>query len=402
MTDPRGSSIDEPLQLSYQVELDDFDEPTEVLTTLVLREFLAGTQPWSVSARLQRVRRDAPLMPAGVEPARHTCQSDRRSLLATGDGWTLYAIRWTDATARVTVTATSDELARQVLLDAVKGAAEDLPPAEEATSIGFWHLTPHGGTRIVRSIATTPWSDIRRNYSTPVAGSLDRLMDFRAEGLGGRLLLLHGPPGTGKTTALRAMAHAWRDWCRVEYVLDPERLLTDSSYLMGTLLEEDDDDAYGGNTNNPHVLAACGGDDSGDGDNGDDGAWQRRKFWRLLVLEDCDELIRADAKQSSGQALGRLLNLTDGLVGQGLEALVCITTNEELGRLHPAVIRPGRCLAHIHIGRLTQAEAQAWLGETSDAHVPSDGLSLAELYALRGDFDQVENPMELHATGQYL
>ena len=121
-----------------------------------------------------------------------------------------------------------------------------------------------------------------------------------------------------------------------------------------------------------------------------------------MVLEDCDELIRADAKQSSGQALGRLLNLTDGLVGQGLEVLVCITTNEELGRLHPAVIRPGRCLAHIHIGRLSQTEATAWLGPDSDVHIGAEGVTLAELYALRGDFDQVENPLELQPSGQYL
>jgi hypothetical protein len=33
--------------------------------------------------------------------------------------------------------------------------------------------------------------------------------------------------------------------------------------------------------------------------------------WRLLILEDCDELIRGEAKQSAGQALSRLLNLTD-------------------------------------------------------------------------------------------
>ena len=42
--------------------------------------------------------------------------------------------------------------------------------------------------------------------------------------------------------------------------------------------------------------------------------------WRLLLLEDCDELIGADAKRASGQALSRLLNLTDGLLGQGRRA----------------------------------------------------------------------------------
>ena len=38
--------------------------------------------------------------------------------------------------------------------------------------------------------------------------------------------------------------------------------------------------------------------------------------WRLLILEDCDELIRGDAKSGTGQSLARLLNLTDGILGQ--------------------------------------------------------------------------------------
>src|SRR5262249_22165954 len=69
--------------------------------------------------------------------------------------------------------------------------------------------------------------------------------------------------------------------------------------------------------------------------------------WRLLLLEDCDELIRGEAKRSTGQSLSRLLNLTDGLLGQGRDVLVAITTNEDVARLHPAVVRPGRCLARI-------------------------------------------------------
>jgi ATP-dependent 26S proteasome regulatory subunit len=103
--------------------------------------------------------------------------------------------------------------------------------------------------------------------------------------------------------------------------------------------------------------------------------------WRLLLLEDCDELIRGEAKHTAGQALSRLLNLTDGLLGQGRNVLVGVTTNEDLERLHPAVVRPGRCLARIEVGRLTRAEAVNWLG--TDEGVGRDGATLAELYALR-------------------
>jgi hypothetical protein len=68
---------------------------------------------------------------------------------------------------------------------------------------------------------------------------------------------------------------------------------------------------------------------------------------RLLVLEDCDELLSADAKERAGQGLARLLDLVDGLIGQGLRIDVLITTNEPLSAFHPAVSRPGRCGAAV-------------------------------------------------------
>ena len=74
-----------------------------------------------------------------------------------------------------------------------------------------------------------------------------------------------------------------------------------------------------------------------------------------------------------------LLNLTDGVVGQGLDVLVCVTTNEELSRLHPAIVRPGRCLAQIHVGPLPADEAAAWLGRSTG--IGRGGATLAELYA---------------------
>jgi hypothetical protein len=57
--------------------------------------------------------------------------------------------------------------------------------------------------------------------------------------------------------------------------------------------------------------------------------------------------------------------------------LVGITTNEDIARLHPAVVRPGRCLAQLEVGRLSAVEATSWLGR------PAPASTLAELYALR-------------------
>lgn len=107
---------------------------------------------------------------------------------------------------------------------------------------------------------------------------------------------------------------------------------------------------------------------------------RRRARRRLLTLEDCDELLRADAKAGAGQALSRLLNVTDGLHAQGTGLLVAITTNEPPSRLHPAVVRPGRGLAKVEVGPLSPSEARQWLGRS--VPVAAEGATPAELFAL--------------------
>ena len=111
--------------------------------------------------------------------------------------------------------------------------------------------------------------------------------------------------------------------------------------------------------------------------------------WRLLILEDAGELIAADARSVAGQAVSRLLNVADGLIGQGTNTLLLITTNEPVGRLHPAVRRPGRCLADIEFVPFSAAEACSWLtarGRTRDVDSP---ITLAELFDEAAETPQV-------------
>ena len=237
---------------------------------------------------------------------------------------------------------------------------------EEIISVGFWSISPQGfGTKQSRKLDIQLWEDIQENY--PDTGVLGGLMREFVPAHGGKLLLWHGIPGTGKTTALRSLAYSWRDWCDIEYIVDPEAFFGSASYMMSVVMTQPEPPYFVVGSNEreekPHP-------------------WAKNGKWRLLILEDAGELLAEDARQRNGQALSRFLNLADGMIGQGMKILSLVTTNEPLGKLHPAVARPGRCAAEVEFKPFTGEQAEAWMqehGVLSD-RIPSK-LTLAELYA---------------------
>jgi len=150
----------------------------------------------------------------------------------------------------------------------------------------------------------------------------------------------------------------WREWAKFHYIVDPDAFFGSSpNYMMNVIMDE-------------------GGPRWADDDDDE-------KDWRVLVLEDSGELLAKDAKLQTGQGLSRLLNLVDGLIGQGLRILVMVTTNEELGKLSDAVSRPGRCAHNLEFLPFeSEEEIRKWLDLHKCGILPIPrSVRLAELYA---------------------
>jgi hypothetical protein len=262
--------------------------------------------------------------------------------------------RWNEWT--VTVAATDRETSRKWLdaMAALLPAPPPPPPPPErpwnVIPVRFWMQGPNGtASSRWRDITVTHWSDIAPNYPSAARASLTSLVSMDAV-TGGKLILLHGPPGTGKTRALLSLMSEWRTWCASSVVTDTDRFFGDPTYL------------------NSLIFNAEGAQD-----------------WMALILEDADEYIATSARENKGQSIARLLNVADGIVGQGLNLLFVMTTNVDVQELNPAIVRPGRCLANINVGPFTHAEANAWVAErggpasTFGADDPSP--TLAAMYA---------------------
>ncbi len=191
--------------------------------------------------------------------------------------------------------------------------------------IGFLHESY--GDIEVRRVPISPSQVIARQdcllyYGNGFPDWLDQWIDKMAARRYG-LSLLSGAPGTGKTSLIRSMAH-WLAKTHQFYVMSASRFTQLEAGEIVTFWAEEN---------------------------------RTSRLRKVLILEDAESvLMRRDSDNRERVAL--LLNLTDGMTGDALGLQVVCTLNGEVSELDPALLRPGRLVAHHEFGPLSAVEAE--------------------------------------------
>lgn len=173
----------------------------------------------------------------------------------------------------------------------------------------------------------------------------DKYLAHLTESVGG-LCILEGPPGTGKTSFIRHMMHLLRGTHRF-YFIPPS---------ISNVLSD------------PELI----------------GFWAREKerykdHRFVCVLEDAEGVLMS-RKSDNRREVGAILNITDGLMADFLNIHLVCSINCSSTEIDPALLRPGRLVAHRIFQRRPPASARLIAERFGLELPPREDYSLAEIF----------------------
>jgi hypothetical protein len=252
-----------------------------------------------------------------------------------GEGFTTYRSGRTTIVKSDTVLVTADSIDRTVEVrvlgdpDAVDAAIATLTSAFTPVPVRVKWMYKGNGESVKLPIRSDNLP--RSEFYPALAG--EPLTDYydRFMASGSNVLVLIGPPGTGKTSFIRGLLHHTGGGAIVSYdtsILESDEIFAD--FMSG-----------------------------------------KETF---MILEDADSFLSSRSK-GGNTIMHRFLNIGDGLISTSGKKIVFSTNLPSVRDIDPALLRPGRCFDVMKFGRLDPDHARAIRPDyTGDSPV-----SLAEL-----------------------
>ena len=191
--------------------------------------------------------------------------------------------------------------------------------------------------------------EIGLNYGKNFESVSEKIIKSLHENSSG-LYMLHGRPGTGKTTYIRYLASV---------------LKKDVIFFPTSFVDE---------ITNPSILSLL-----------------KKKQDCVMILEDAEKALTKRSLSDQPSLVSTLLNMTDGILGDILKLNVIVTYNCDRQDIDEALLRRGRLKAEYSFQGLKQDEAKKLIKKLDLDIKAEDNMTLADIYYAKSDEELIGN-----------
>jgi len=181
--------------------------------------------------------------------------------------------------------------------------------------------------------------ELEHYYNNDLLEIHPQLLSFLNNAETSGLIMLHGLPGTGKTSYLR---HLIRE-TESKFIYLPTNLLS--------------------NIGEPSFLPFIS-----------------RLKGAVIILEDCEDLLRPRTYGNNLSDISVLLNLADGLLGDALKFKIICTFNADIREIDKAIMRKGRLFCRYEFHCLTYEKTNALMDKLGLEEGSAIALTLGDIF----------------------
>lgn len=185
-----------------------------------------------------------------------------------------------------------------------------------------------------------PPVNLELNYGKNFLKVHDVIVNKLNENHGKGIILLHGDPGTGKTSYIKYLT---------SLIKEKDILFIPPS--MAEMLSE------------PSIIP-----------------FLMEHKNSILIIEDAERVIGDREGNGSPAGVSNILNLTDGILGDCLSIQIVATFNMKREKIDQALLRKGRLIAEYKFEKLSLTETEKLLKSLKKDFYVSEGMCLADIY----------------------
>lgn len=194
-----------------------------------------------------------------------------------------------------------------------------------------------------------PPMNLELNYGKDFIDIHDVIIGALNKNFGKGIILLHGDPGTGKTSYIKYLT---------SLVTEKDILFIPPS--MAEMLSE------------PSIIP-----------------FLMEHKNSILIIEDAERVISDREGKGSPAGVSNILNLTDGILGDCLSIQIVATFNMKRERIDQALLRKGRLIAEHKFERLSIDETNKLLNYLNKEQTVEEGMVLADIYNIDSNIIKV-------------